>query len=140
MDAKDSTVNHARVIQLPKIVNRAGNITPINSSVDIPFAINRVYYLYDIPSGQDRGAHAHKCLYQLVIAASGSYSMELFDGVEKKKFTLNRPDKGLLIPPGLWRQLFDFSSCATCLVLASEAYDEGDYIRDYDEYIELKGV
>ena len=128
------------VIKLPRIHNRAGNITPIENYNEIPFAIKRVYYLYDIPGGEERGGHAHKKLEQMIIAASGSFDLALDDGKEKKIFNLNRPYTGLHIYPGMWRDISNFSSGAICLVLASELYEEEDYIRDYDEYLEYRSI
>lgn len=135
---KNSTVNDCKIIQLSKIHNRAGNITIIENNLDIPFEVKRIYYLYDIPSNETRGGHAHKELYQLVIGASGSFNINLNDGVNDKTIFLNRPDFGLLIVPGIWRDLSDFSSGSVCLVFASEIYSENDYIRDYDEFMTLK--
>ena len=135
---RDSTVNDCKIIQLSKIHNRAGNITIIENNLDIPFEVKRIYYLYDIPSNETRGGHAHKELYQLIIGASGSFNINLNDGVDDKTIFLNRPDFGLLILPGIWRDLSDFSSGSVCLVFASEIYSENDYIRDYDEFITLK--
>lgn len=135
---KNSTVNDCKVIQLNKIHNRAGNITIIENDLDIPFGVKRIYYLYDIPSNETRGGHAHKELYQLVIGASGSFNINLNDGVNDKTIFLNRPDFGLLIVPGIWRDLSDFSSGSVCVVFASEIYSEIDYIRDYDEFLTLK--
>lgn len=117
---------------------RKGNITVIESLITIPFNIKRVYYLYDIPGGESRGAHAHKELYQLVFAASGSFDIILDDGKSKRTFTLNRPNIGLLIVPGIWRELINFSSGSVCLVLASENYNENDYIRNYKKFIDIK--
>ena len=131
----DSSVDNCYTFELPKINNRAGNITALNNLIDIPFVINRVYYLYDIPSGEVRGGHAHFELRQLLIAASGSFDVIIDDGKNNKKISLNRPNFGLLITPGIWRELVNFSSGAICLVLASHKYDEGDYIRNYDEFI-----
>ena len=135
---KNSTIDDCKVIQLSKIHNRAGNITIIENNLDIPFEVKRIYYLYDIPSNETRGGHAHKELYQIVIGASGSFNINLNDGVNDKTIFLNRPDFGLLIVPGIWRDLSDFSSCSVCLVFASEIFSENDYIRDYDEFITLK--
>lgn len=126
------------VLPLTKIHNRAGNITIIESQKHINFDVKRIYYLYDIPSGENRGGHAHKELYQLVIAASGSFTIVLDDGVNKKIVTLNRPDYGLIIVPGIWRDLLDFSSGAICLVLASHKFSESDYIRNHREFIDYK--
>ena len=135
---KNSTVHDCKIILLNKIFNRAGNITIIENNLDIPFEIKRIYYLYDIPSNEKRGGHAHKELYQLVIAASGSFNINLNDGVNDKTIFLNRPDFGLLMVPGIWRDLSDFSSGSVCLVFASEIYSENDYIRNYNEFITLK--
>lgn len=134
------TVDDCQVIELPKIQNRAGNITPIQSLVEVDFEIRRVYYLYDIPGGEARGAHAHYVLRQLLIAASGSFDVVLDDGVNKKTVYLNRPYYGLVIKPGIWRELNNFSSGSVCLVLASELYDAAEYIRDYDVFLKYKGV
>lgn len=129
------TVNHCQLIDLPKIHNRAGNITPVQANEDIPFDIKRIYYLYDMPGGESRGGHAHKNLKQLIVAASGSFDVVLNDGKETKKFTLNHPYFGLLIVPGIWRELVNFSSGSICLVLASEKYSEEDYLRHYKDYL-----
>ena len=104
----------------------------------VPFDIKRVYYLYDVPGGETRGGHAHKDLYQLIVAASGSFSVTLDDGKVKRTFLLNRPYQGLLVVPGIWRELTDFSSGAVCLVCASEKYLKSDYIRDYNDFLEYK--
>jgi hypothetical protein len=133
-----SSVYDCVILPLNKIHNRAGNITIVEGDENIPFSIKRIYYLYDIPGGENRGGHAHKALQQLVVAASGSFNVSLNDGLNKKIVTLNRPDYGLLIVPGIWRELFEFSSGAICLVLASERYDYHDYIRDYNDFKILK--
>jgi len=119
---------------LTKIHNRAGNITIVESEKNVPFEIKRIYYLYDIPGGEDRGGHAHKELSQLIVAAAGSFNVKLDDGVNKKIITLNRPDYGIYIVPGIWRELLEFSSGAICLVLASHTYDEDDYLREYNNF------
>ena len=106
----------------------------------MPFDVKRVYYLYDVPGGESRGAHAHKELHQLIVAASGSFSVTLDDGKTKRTFFLNRPYQGLYVKPGLWRDLNDFSSGAVCMVLASEIYDREDYIYDYDSFLKLRGL
>ncbi|MDD2612454.1 MAG: FdtA/QdtA family cupin domain-containing protein [Bacteroidales bacterium] len=129
-----STVYDCEILPLSKIHNRAGNITIVEGNVNVPFSIRRIYYLYDIPGGESRGGHAHKELYQLIVAASGSFDVLLDDGVNKKVIKLNRPDYGLLVVPGIWRELFEFSSGSVCLVLASEKYDEDDYLREYDYF------
>ena len=135
---KKTTVYDCSIIQLNKIHNRAGNITIVESNKHIPFDIKRLYYLYDIPGGENRGGHAHKILYQLIVCASGSFDVLLDDGSNKKIVKLNRPNYGLLIVPGIWRELLEFSSGAVCLVLASEKYDAADYIRDYKEFKEFR--
>lgn len=121
------------ILPLNKIHNRAGNITVVEGHKNVPFDVKRIYYLYDIPSGETRGGHAHKELYQLIVAAGGAFSILLDDGVNKKTVTLNRPDYGLLVVPGIWRELIEFSSGSVCLVLASHKYDEADYIREYSQ-------
>ena len=131
------TVYDSKIIQLPKIKNRSGNITPIHNFIDIPFKVRRIFYLYDIPGGVDRGAHSHKECHQFIIAASGAFEVLLDDGGSKKKILLNRPDFGLHIPPGLWASEINFSSGSICLVLASHLYDEKDYVREYKEYLKL---
>lgn len=133
-----SNIFNCSVIELGKIHNRAGNITVLEAGVDIPFGFKRVYYLYDVPGGADRGGHAHKDLKQLIIAASGCFDVVLDDGKNKKVVELNRPNYGLLVVPGIWRELINFSSGAICLVLASEFYDKEDYIRDYDAFLKFK--
>jgi dTDP-4-dehydrorhamnose 3,5-epimerase-like enzyme len=133
-----ASVYNCNVIELPKIHNRAGNITPVSNSREIPFDIKRVYYLYDVPGGETRGGHAHKVLQQLIIAASGSFDIVLDDGSIKKTVTLNRPNYGLYIPPGIWRDLNNFSSGAVLLVLASEKYTEDDYLREYQDFLSYK--
>jgi len=138
MNFKTSRIRDCLRIDLPKIQNPAGKITSINENVDIPFSIRRVYYLYDVPGGEERGGHAHKKLFQILVAASGSFNVILNDGFEKKNIHLNRPYIGLIIVPGIWRELSNFSSGSICLVLASELYDVVDYIRDYSLFKRLK--
>jgi hypothetical protein len=138
MSHKKNTIYDCSIIELPKIHNRAGNITPVTSNINLPFDIARVFYLYDIPGGEDRGAHAHKECHQFLIAASGSFDIELFDGTTKRTVSLNRPYFGLHIPPYIWAAEKSFSSGAICLVLASHKYDEKDYIRQYEEYLREK--
>lgn len=134
MMAKENSVFDCHIVHFPVIHNRAGNITPVQNNIEIPFDIKRVYYLYDVPGGADRGGHAHKDLKQLIIAASGSFDITLDDGTSKKTFSLNRPNMGLYLCPGIWRDISNFSSGAICLVLASECYTEQDYIREYDAF------
>jgi hypothetical protein len=135
----ENTVLDCRIIEFDKHhSDRKGNLSVVENGKDVPFSIKRVYYLYDVPGGESRGGHAHKALYQLIIAVSGSFSVTLDDGMDKKTFMLNRPYQGLFVVPGIWRTLDDFSSGSVCMVLASEKYDEGDYIREYDEYLSYK--
>ena len=136
--SKHTTIEDCKIIDLRKISDPRGNLTPIEGGADIPFDIKRVYYLYDVPGGESRGAHAHKELQQLIVAANGSFTITLDDGKKKNVFTLNRPYQGLLIVPGIWRDLDDFSSGAVLLCLASEHYVESDYIRDYDDFLKYK--
>jgi len=140
MELNKFTVFDCSIIHFPKIQNRAGNITPIQNNIEAPFAIKRVYYLYDVPGGESRGAHAHKALEQLIIAASGSFDVTIDDGKNKKTISLNRPNYGLHLKPGMWRELSNFSSGSICLVLASLLYDESDYIRDYEDFKKLKNI
>lgn len=133
-----SKVSDCRIINLKQINNRAGNITPVENSLDIPFDVKRVYYLYDIPGGATRAAHGHKELSQLVIAVSGSFDITINDGDNVIDYQLNRSYNGLYIRPGIWRDLCNFSSGAICLVLASEYYNEDDYLRDFNEFLKFK--
>jgi hypothetical protein len=110
----------------------------LNNGFDLPFELKRVFYIYDIPSGEDRGAHAHKVCHQLLVAATGAFEVEIFDGKQKARYLLNQPDKGLHIPPGIWASEVNFSGGGICLVLASHEYDEADYIRNYQEYLKYK--
>lgn len=127
-------IENCKIVELPKIADARGNLTFIEED-HIPFEIKRVYYLYDVPGGSERGGHAHKALHQLIIALSGSFDVEIDDGATKKTFTLNRPYEGLYICPGIWRELKNFSSGSVCLVLASNLYSEDDYYRDYDQFL-----
>lgn len=135
-----TTIEDCKIVDLRKISEVRGNLTPIEGAMDVPFDIKRVYYLYDVPSGANRGGHAHKELRQLIIAANGSFTITLDDGEKKKAITLNRPYQGLLIVPGIWRDLDDFSSGAVLLCLASEHYIESDYIRDYKDFLKYKAI
>ena len=133
------SIEQCRIIDLPKIEDARGNLSFIEGGVHVPFDIKRVYYLYDVPGGSDRGSHAHKKLHQFIVAMSGSFDVVLDDGKEQKRFHLNRSYYGLYICPMMWRLLDNFSSGAVCMVLASEHYDETDYIRSYDEFMQLAG-
>ena len=135
---RKNNVYDCSVIELPRIFSRAGNITPVSNSVNIPFEVKRVFYIYDIPGGEDRGAHAHKQCHQFLVAASGSFEIELNDGITRRTVILNRPYMGLHIPPGIWAAEKGFSSGSVCLVLASHKYDESDYLRKYEDYIKFK--
>ncbi|MGG7034337.1 MAG: sugar 3,4-ketoisomerase [Flavobacterium sp.] len=126
-----------RIIELPKIEDRRGNLSVIEGAT-IPFDIKRVYYLYDVPSGSTRGGHAHIKQLELLIPLSGSFDVILNNGIDKETVTLNRPNEGLLIPTGIWRELENFSSGSVCLVLASDVFDEEDYIRNFDDFILYK--
>lgn len=129
-----TTIDDIKILEIPKIRDERGNLAVIEKDT-VPFIIERVYYLFDIPSDAYRGGHAHKEQQELLIAVSGSFDVLLDDGKEKMKVTLNKPDKGLLIPNGIWRELENFSSGGVCLVLASDVFDEEDYLRDYKEFL-----
>lgn len=131
---KKSSVYNCCIVELPKIHNRAGNITVLENNIHVPFEVKRVYYLYDVPGGEDRGGHAHENLQQFIIAVSGAFEVLIDDGINKKIVHLNRPYIGLHIVPGIWRELLNFSSGSICMSLASELYDEKDYIRDYETF------
>jgi len=135
---KEASIYDCSIIELPRLKNRAGNITVANNNDNIPFEVKRVFYIYDIPGGEDRGAHAHKDCHQFLVAVSGSFEVEMDDGTNKRTITLNRPYYGLHIPPGIWAAEKGFSSGAVCLVLASHKYDEKDYLRDYRNFLEYK--
>ena len=135
---KNSTVFDCSILELNKHNHEKGNISIVENEKEVPFNINRVYYLYDVPAGEDRGAHGHKELRQLIIAASGSFDLILNDGNNKRKITLNRPNVGLLVVPGIWREIINFSSGSICMVVASHKYDEADYIRNYEDFLKFK--
>jgi hypothetical protein len=128
-------LNECKTIELPKISNPKGNLTFIEGNRHIPFQVQRIYYLYDVPGGELRGGHAHKQLQQFIIAASGSFDIVLDDGLNRQRFHLNRSYYGLYLPSMIWRELDNFSSGSVCLVLASEYYLEEDYIRDYEDFL-----
>ncbi|WP_297480011.1 FdtA/QdtA family cupin domain-containing protein [Thermococcus sp.] len=131
---KSGRINLCKIISFPVVHDYRGNLTFIEQYKHIPFELKRIYYLYDVPTGAVRGGHAHISLEQVIIAVSGSFEVVIDDGYRKKSFFLNRPHYGLYIPPGMWRELVNFSSNSVALVLASEIYDEDDYIRDYDTF------
>jgi hypothetical protein len=130
-----TTIDDCPLLDLGKIHNRAGNITVVDMQQNLPFNVKRIYYLYDIPGGAERGGHAHKELYQIIVAASGSFSVLIDDGNDKSIINLNHPNRGLLIKPGIWRELINFSSGSICLVIASDFYNESDYIREYEDFL-----
>ena len=132
------TVFDCSIITLPKIRDRRGNITPVHNKVEVPFHVKRIFYLYDVPGGESRGAHAHHACHQFLVAASGSFEVLLDDGRTQRLVQLNRPYLGLHIPPMIWASEVNFSSGAICLVLASESYNAADYIRSYQEFLEYK--
>jgi len=132
------SIYNCSVIELNKVHNRSGNLTAIEDRMHIPFDVKRLYYLYDVPGGAERGGHAHKGLQQLIVAASGCFDVVLDDGKNRKVVELNRPYYGLHVIPGIWRELINFSSGAICLVLASEKYDPKDYLRDYNEFLKYR--
>lgn len=135
---RKSSVYDCTIIELDKHHHKKGNITVVENELTVPFEVKRTYYLYDIPGGESRGGHAHRELKQLIVAASGSFTVTLDDGEVKRTFMLNRPYQGLFIVPGIWRTLDDFSSGSVCLVLASHGYEAEDYIRDYQEFLDYK--
>lgn len=132
------SVEDCKIVELPIVHNDAGNITVLETGQNIPFDIKRVYYLYDVPMGAERGGHGHYELQQYIVAASGSFTFVLDDGKNKKEVFLNHPNKALHIVPGIWREMKDFSSGSVCLVLASMEYTEDDYIRDYDDFLNFR--
>lgn len=135
---KKMSLDDCRIIELPKISDPRGNLSFVESNNQIPFAINRVYYVYDVPGGTDRGGHAHKGLHQLIIAMSGSLDVTLDDGKNKKKFHLARSYYGLYVAPMMWREIDNFSSGSVLMVLASNIYSEDDYYRNYDDFMRAR--
>lgn len=129
------SIGSCKIIDLPKIQDPRGNLTFVEAGIHVPFEIQRVYYLYDVPGGSERGGHAHKGLHQLIIAMSGSFDVVLDDGSSKKRIHLSRSYYGLYVCPMIWRELDNFSSGSVCMVLASNKYDERDYYRDYQEFL-----
>lgn len=134
---KSSSVNDCRLITLDKHHHENGNLSVVENGRQLPYDVNRVYYLYDVPGGVERGGHSHRHCHEFILAVSGSFDIEIDDGREKRKVSLNRSNCGLLVVPGIWRVLNNFSSGSVCLVLASDCYDESDYVRDYSEFKQL---
>ena len=126
-----------RHIDLPKICDPRGNLSFLENGGVVPFPIARTYWVYDVPGGTDRGGHSHRCCHQFIVAVSGSFDLEIDDGVSRRTVTLNRSNIGLYVAPGIWVGLRNFSSGSVCLTLASDPYDEADYVRDYDEFLNL---
>lgn len=137
---RKTTVYDCSIIEIDKHHHEKGNLSVIENGKTIPFSVKRVYYLYDVPGGESRGGHAHKELKQFIVAVSGSFDVKLDDGFQKRTYTINRPYEGLLVVPGIWRELDNFSSGSVCLVLASTEYSADDYIREYDKFIEYKNI
>ena len=135
---KTSSIDQCKIIELPKISDSRGNLTYLETGRQFDFSISRVYYIYDIPGGSERGGHAHKNLYQLIIAVSGSFEIIIDDGIKRKSINLSRGYQGLILVPYIWRELVNFSSGAVCLVIASDIYRESDYLRSYDEFMREK--
>lgn len=140
MRINNSSVFNCTIIDISKVHTDSGNITVVENEKNIPFNVKRVYYLYDVPSGEERGGHAHYELEQYIIAASGSFDVIVDDGTNKRRFSLNRPNLALHIVPGLWRELYNFSSGSICMVLVSQKYEKNDYIREYNEFINFKRI
>ncbi len=134
------SLEECKLVDLPKINDPRGNLTFIEGGRHVPFEIKRVFYLYDVPGGADRGGHALKCCHQFLIAMSGSFDVIAYDGKEKQRFHLNRSYNGLYLPPMIWREMDNFSSGSVCLALASELYDANDYYRDYNEFLRARGL
>lgn len=140
MEANKTTVFDCNLLHFPRIESENGNLTVVENNKHFPFDIKRVYYLYDVPAGSERGAHAHKTLQQIIIAASGSFDLILNDGQVTRTISLNRPFMGVYLKPGIWRTLSNFSSASVCLTFASDVYNEDDYIRDYNKFLNLKKI
>ena len=134
-----NTISNCSILDLPKICDPRGNLSIVESGLNIPFEIKRVFYIYDVPTGQDRGAHAHKTLHEFLICLSGGFDVELDDGLNRKIIHLNRPWMGLHIPPLIWAREINFDPGSVCLVLTSHFYDPDDYLRDYEEFVSIKG-
>ncbi|MDO4511236.1 MAG: FdtA/QdtA family cupin domain-containing protein [Bacteroidales bacterium] len=138
--SRENTIHDCSLISLSRHHHENGNLTVVEDFNEIPFKIKRVFYLYDIPGGEDRGGHAHKALYQFIVAISGSFTIDLHDGRDTVSFTLNRPFQGLLVAPGVWNTLHNFSSGSVCAVICSDVYDESDYIRNFEDFLTYKSA
>ncbi len=138
--SKKATIDDCKIIDLRKIHDPRGNLTPIEGGIDVPFEIKRVFYQYDVPGGESRGAHAHKKDYEFLIAVSGALEVYVDDGNKNTIYTLNRPYFGLLLPPGIWAAQQEFASGSVCLVLTDNLYDANDYIRDYNDFLKYKEI
>ena len=137
---KTSSINQCKLIEFGKHHHANGNLTVVGNGEFMNFDIKRVFYIYDVPGGEERGGHSHKTLQQVIIAISGAFDVLVDDGAQQHNYTLNRPYQGLLVPPGIWSKQHNFSSGSVCLVLASDHYDEADYVRDYDEFLKLTSI
>ena len=135
---RESHIKDCRIITLDRHHHANGNLTAVNNGIDLPFNIQRTFYIYDVPGGDERGGHSHYTCHEFIIAISGSFDVTSDDGTEQQTDALNRPYQGLLVVPGIWRTLQNFSSGSVCLALASHHYDEDDYVRDYDNFLKLK--
>ena len=135
---KAATIDDCSLLTLPRHSERSGSLTSLENSRDIPFDVKRIFYLYDIPGGENRGGHAHKECHQMLVAASGAFDVKVSDGKNEKIYRLDRPYYGLHVPPGVWAEELNFSSGSICLVLTSHEFDESDYWRSYDKYLEFK--
>jgi len=135
---RQTRIKDCRIITLKKHHHANGNLTAVNNGVELPFDIKRTFYIYDVPGGAERGGHSHYTCQEFIIAISGSFDVTVDDGTDKYTFTLNRPNQGLLVAPGIWRTLQNFSSGSVCLALASHHFDEEDYVREYEDFIHLK--
>ena len=135
----ETCIKDCRIITLKKHHHANGNLTAVNNGVELPFELRRTFYIYDVPGGAERGGHSHYTCQEFIIAISGSFDVTVDDGNDKYTFTLNRPNQGLLVVPGIWRTLQNFSSGSVCLALASHHFDENDYVRDYNNFLKLKG-
>ena len=135
---KESSINDCRIITLSRHHHANGNLTVVSNGVELPFDLERTFYIYDVPGGAERGGHSHLTCHQFIVAISGSFDVVIDDGTDQYIYTLNRPHQGLLIVPGIWNRLQNFSSGSVCLVLNSHHFDESDYVREYERFLQLK--